>query len=44
MRHMRWSYVDLLMCPSPYIEVILEEARREENARKEARLKARAGQ
>jgi hypothetical protein len=26
MRHMRWSYADLVSCPRDYIPVIIEEA------------------
>lgn len=29
MRYMRWSFADLLVCPTDYLDVIVEESQRE---------------
>jgi len=37
MQYMGWSWADLMVCPADYVEVIAEEAKRENAEAKAAR-------
>lgn len=41
MRYMRWSYFDLATCPDDYIDIVIEEIKRDHDAAVERARKAR---